>query len=282
MKDKMATRSWGFVYIAFGQQYVDEAAASARSVRALHRYPITLITDQQPAEHVSAMFDSVRVERLKRDYSDKILMGTSPYERTIFLDSDTVVLGKMDDLFSMLDRFDFGIQFTEGGNHYTLPGVPTCFYEPSAGIIAWKRSDRVQQFFADWAKAYELIEKQQGTPGAWDQRSLRLALYESDLRLAPLSAEWQFYTYKPNVVAGPVVMVHGRLLAPHVIKSIEKSTELRVWMPKVGACPGYHVASAGEMLRFTRRLAVRVSTVLVRRGLAAAGIWPLPKNQRPA
>jgi hypothetical protein len=278
----MVTRSWGFVYVAFGQKYVEEAAASAETVRALHRYPITLITDQQPPQHLSATFDSIRVETLRRDYSDKIFMGTSPYERTVFLDSDTIVLSKMDDLFSMLDRFDFAIQFTEGGNHYSLPGVPPCFYEPSAGIVAWKTSDRVQRFFADWAKAYELIEQQQGTPGAWDQRSLRLALYESELRLVPLSAEWQFCTYKPNVVAGPVVMVHGRQLAPHVIKSIVKSTALRVWMPQVGACASYNAASVGEMVRFTCRLAMRVSTVLVRRGLAGTGLWPFPKNERLA
>src|SRR5437879_782202 len=91
MKSSTVNQSRGFVYIAFGQDYVEEAAASARSVRALHQYPITLITDKQPAQHVGTVFDTVRVETLRRDYSDKILMGTSPYERTIFLDSDTVV-----------------------------------------------------------------------------------------------------------------------------------------------------------------------------------------------
>jgi hypothetical protein len=274
--------SYGFVYLTFGEEYTREAASSAKRVRALHKHAITLITDKEPPATDREAFDDVRVLSLQGGYIDKIAMGRVDYERTIFLDSDTIVQEPMDDLFLVLDRFDIAVQFTEGGNHYTLPTVPACFHEPFAGIIAWKRSDKTEGFFRDWKKAYEQIEAEQGMAGAWDQRSLRLALYQCDLRIFSISAEWQFYTYRPNVVAGPVVMIHGRGLSIEDISGINASSELRVWMPKVGTCPPYHTARLRELFGFIVKLSSRCIKVMLRRFLAATRIWPYPKNKRPA
>jgi hypothetical protein len=276
--------SKGFVFVAFGREFVQEAAASAKRISMFHDYPILLITDQAVADPTAAAaFDEIQIRNFKRQYSDKIFMGESPYEKTIFLDTDTVVQQKMDPLFDMLDHFDIALQFSEGGGHYRLAGVPDCFREPSAGIIAWKRSEVISRFFENWRHSYSQIQEEEGCIGAWDQRSLRKALYfNRDVRIAPLPTEWQFYTYRPNIVAGPVVMVHGRGLSDRTLDSINASDEFRTWLPKVGYVPHYPSASLSELCRFVVGMSAFVCRVGLRRMLAAIRVWPFPECKRPA
>lgn len=279
---KLDNKERGFVYLAFGDSFLEEAACSARELRKHHDYPIILITDAIHDEKVRNAFDEVVLMELSRTYKDKVLIGHSPFKETIFLDTDTLVLGSMVPIFELLSNFDVAVQFTEGGNHYSLPGVPYCFYEPSAGIIAWRTTEKSARFFERWLNEYENILEEQGMEGAWDQRSLRSALFYSDMRIAPLSNEFQFYTYKPNVAAGKVVMIHGRRLNDDVVASITSSDSLRLWIPRVGGCPDLAYASIGEMCHFISRLFVRIATLCLRRLLAHTGVWPFPKNKRPA
>lgn len=276
--------SRGFVYVTFGDKFLKEAAESANRVKRIHNYPILLITDQEVADYITReAFDEVIIRDFKHEYSDKIFMKESPFDKTIFLDSDTIVQQSMDPLFEMLDYFDIAVQFTEGGNHYKLPGVPTCFYEPSAGIIAWKKSKAIARFFDDWSSYYEKIQQEQGQVGAWDQRSLRNALYfNRDIRIVPLPIEWQFYTYRPNIAAGPIVMVHGRRINNHMLHSINASTEFRVWIPKVGYVPHFSYASISEICKFIFGLLKTLLRLSIRRSLAALKIWKVPLNKRPA
>lgn len=274
----------GFIYVTFGDKFLKEAAESANRVKRIHNYPILLITDQEVTDPFTiAQFDKIIIRDLKHEYSDKIFMRESPFKKSIFLDSDTIVQHSMDPLFDMLDFFDIAVQFTEGGNHYKISGVPYCFYEPSAGIIAWRKSDVMDQFFCDWELCYNDIQREQGMIGAWDQRSLRKALYfNKNVRIVPLPIEWQFYTYKANVTAGQTVMIHGRNISKKTLNSINATTSLRVWLPKVGYMPHYSYASIYEILRFGFNLFILLSKVVVRRFLAFLGLWKFPENKRPS
>ena len=272
----------GFIYIAFGEKYVTEAIVSATSAKKYHPYPVTLITDAMPSAELNHIFDDIRYKKLAREFSDKLLMEESPYDETIFLDSDTLLIGSMDPVFLLLSNFDVALQFTDGGNHYSLPGLPPSFHEPSAGIIAWKKSHKTTYFFRLWTKWYADIEKSQGITGAWDQRSLRAALFFSDVRIAPLSNEYQFVIFVSNLVAGNVIMVHGRNITSRQIAELGRSCETRLWVPKVGICPIYVNAPILGTCRFLFRYTIRLCVVVGRRVLAAIGAWPYPESKRRA
>jgi hypothetical protein len=98
----------GVVYVAMGARFVEEAQVSARSVRKhMPNLPITLFTDSPPAE--SDLFD--RVVHLTRSgpkpHRDKLIgMLQSPYEHTLFLDTDTFVGADVSELFQILQTFD--------------------------------------------------------------------------------------------------------------------------------------------------------------------------------
>ena len=141
-----ATSTRGSVYVAWGRSFVTEAIVSARQVKRVMDLPVVLVTNEQ-IDDVS-IFDEVVIVPFSKSYRDKILMRLSPFEKTVFPDTDTFVLEPLDQLFSMLDRFDLVYQPSAPSSHYDLPGVPMlAFEEPSAGLIAWRRNERVERFF---------------------------------------------------------------------------------------------------------------------------------------
>ena len=107
------TESRGVVYVATGEKFVAEALISVRSVKKqMPEIPITLFTDLQglvgnPPEGVDSVCYLTQVTNSCRD---KIYPLTdSPYEKTLFLDTDTYVCKPVYDLFTMLDRFDIAL-----------------------------------------------------------------------------------------------------------------------------------------------------------------------------
>ena len=276
--------SRGFVYVAFGDRFLKEAAESAERVKTHHRLPCTLFTDREPGPQVAAAFDAVVREEFSRSYRDKLRMRRSAYDETIFLDTDTTVLGSLEPLFDLLRRFDLAFQFTEGGNHYTLPGIPESFPEPSAGILTWRSGPASEAFFDLWEEWYDRIEAEQGNPtnGAWDQRSLRAAAWHADVRLTALNPEWQLYLYKAGLIGPSVRMVHGRNCRPVLLAEINAHRGLRTYLPKVGVLRPYSEESVGGLLRTAVRFIALAARQSVRRVLHHTGLWRLPVGKRPA
>ncbi len=230
----MKTRERGFLFLAWGDKYLSEAAASAKQLRLYNSEPISLITDKTPASEIAQHFDILIFKNLKGDYRDKVLIRHTPFALTIFLDTYIFCCSPLAELFSVLDEFDIAVTFTEGGNHYSIPGVPSLFHEPSAGVIAWRQGSATNNLFDLWDAWYTKIEELMTFWGAWDQRSLRAALYFSDTRICPIPDRYQFYTYRPNIVEGEVLAIHGRNIPRALINSVNHSKRLRVWLPRIG------------------------------------------------
>lgn len=197
----------GFVYVATGKTYVDEAADSARSVRKFHREPICLITNE-PVSHPE--FDQVIVKpELRNDVSSKLAMAEAPFEMYLFLDSDTLIAAPLDEIWQLLEAFDVAVPASLGGYHYTLPGVSPAFREPSTNVIGFRRSPTLDEFFKLWKKYFDAYETEMGRE--WDQRSFRHAAYETRaLRLCFLGDEWSLSPYPGAALCRDVRIFHGR------------------------------------------------------------------------
>jgi Nucleotide-diphospho-sugar transferase len=269
----------GVVYVAWGDPFVAEAVNSAASVTRSNGIPCVLITDKDlPARNP---FSNVVVREFHNSYRDKIKMKDSPFERTIFLDTDTYVLGSLQEVFQLLDRFDVAFQPASGGMHYTLPGIPMeAFPEPSAGIVAWRKNERTDAFFANWESAY-ISQQEANGPGAWDQRSMRQALWESDVSISTLPGVWQLCSFDVGICLGKVKMVHGR--GPDAARAQQKCNEhlnYRVYIPKLGFYSMYKTGPLDYL-----RLSLAAFFAFMRRGVRTllhhARIWRLPENKRP-
>src|ERR1700728_3792993 len=102
MANRVGTR--GVIYAAFGSPYLDECSVSVESlVRASPSLPYRVFTDE-PRSWEGRPWDSEQTIALDRAITggeewshltgSKIeAIARSPFEQTLFLDTDTVVLG---------------------------------------------------------------------------------------------------------------------------------------------------------------------------------------------
>ena len=195
--------STGIIFIAYGKKYVEEAIFSAKSAKKHNpQYPITLFTDASVSDPV---FNKVKIiEKDKIHIRCKVdIIYQSPYEKTLFLDTDTMVNYPFQEMFTILDKFDISLAHdfarkrtlkdkskAPGGygfaTHPDYQNIPYAFPEYNTGVILFQKNKKTQKFFQNWAKTYHKMEKL--TP--YDQPSFRITLWNSDLRVHTLPLEY--------------------------------------------------------------------------------------------
>lgn len=184
----------GIIYIVFGEPYVKEALFSAESVKKVSPdLPIVFFTDVKSVIE-SPFVDGASIINPKHQRAKVDFIGHSPFEKTIYLDSDTCVIRDISDMFDILDKFDIaGIHdFARKREKYAklvpeYDSIPYGFSEINGGVFVFKRNQRTCDFFNLWReKFYDNYDKTSG----WDQVSLRIALWQSEVLLYALPLEY--------------------------------------------------------------------------------------------
>ncbi len=206
----------GVVYSATGAQYLAEAVVSARSSLRFNPVEHVLFTGEPAASGE----EGLRVEFLppsSNPFVDKIrAMLASPFERTIFLDTDTYVLDELTGLYALLDRFDVAACHSPGYRGLGDTEVPAAFYELNTGLVAWRRSAETTAFLEDWLATYERWCADPPFPhagdvgGYADQPAFRRCVWSHPLRLCVLGQEFCLRTPQCAQVADRVRVIHGR------------------------------------------------------------------------
>lgn len=205
--------SEGVVYIATGEEYCNQAANSARTVKNHNTTDVALICSEADADlfedtdifdHIILIDDPFYDLRDKAYYLDK-----SPYDKTIYVDSDVVILGDITPMFSLLERVDLALAYTRYRPLVSINGIPDCFTEPNGGVLAFDQR-HINGFFDNWVGFYEdQIEngREDDTvriPGAdsmkeassfgryHDQPPLREALFHTDVDYHILPPEYNY------------------------------------------------------------------------------------------
>ncbi len=251
----------GFVYVATGSGYLDEARGSAASLRAHHPgIPVCLVTDHPVA--VAPPFDHIVIRHdVQHKPIDKLLAVHCPFGRAVFLDTDTRVYGDLSPLFAVLEQFDLAVlQDVNRGWDYELPGVPACFTEFNTGVIAFRRTDAVLDFFRQWGEQHAVLARTAGFVN--DQPAFRRTLYFSALRVAPLPSEFHFLGNFPNALLWKARLIHARGDYQLMHRQLEEQLGSRVFIPHVGTVPGF----TGRLgwLRITVRTAWRMLRLVCR------------------
>jgi hypothetical protein len=236
----------GVLYVAIGEHWCREASESAALVkRHMPSLPITLFADRSWS---SESFDDVRVMEAGGNplLTKTLWMAESPYDRTLFLDTDITLCESIDDVLTLCDRFDLAVphapyRLANMGLVNPLPeflsaGVPDCFPGMNTGLLVYNRSARVSAFFKTWCEYHQRHCSM--TPQAPSQPAFRTALYRSELRFAIIPEEYHCRFVYPFKVSGRVKVFHGRHPDMNlVIRRINHSP-----LPRVGV--GYLVESA--------------------------------------
>lgn len=146
-------------------------------------------------------------------YLDKISnIRQSPFERTIFLDTDTFVIDELAHLVRLLDRYDLAVAHAAGYRGFPDPEVPTAFYELNTGVIAWRSNERTAAFLANWQETYLgwLSNEPFRAARTTDQSAFRHSAWKHEVRLVVLGPEYNFRSIFPATVVDRVRVIHGR------------------------------------------------------------------------
>lgn len=218
----------GVLFVATGAKYVDEARQAAASVREYSPHlPIALVTDL-PVESDDLFDQTIPLVDPAYHHSDKIRgMRLSPYEYTLFIETDMLVCDDITEMFQLLDRFDIAV--TLHGTRVTFPceDIPPSFCLWGTRLILYKQSAAMDNFLARWYEIWLGLEGR-GLPPS-DEYAFREAIYHSDLQMVMLPSEYSLGGR--GIVQGKVKIVHGRENARMMRDLLNKyPTENRIFM----------------------------------------------------
>ena len=218
-------RSIGVIYIATGEKFIREACQSVVSLKAkMPNIPVTIFASE---DLKNSNFDQVIViEKPDYNHVDKIkYIYASPYDYTLFLDTDTYISADFSEIFTVLDKFDMGVAHAPLNMRGFVNGVPESFQQLNTGVILYKKSPPVEKFFAKWLELYK--------PPNADQPTFREVLYNSKLRIVTLAPEYNCRFPFFGVVSGTVKILHGRHKnLPLVAEKINSGKRLRFINPE--------------------------------------------------
>ena len=170
-------RQRGIVYIAVGAGYVRDAERSARSARRMHPdLPICLFSDVPSEDPVFDIRNTITNPH-RRSKLDCILK--TPFAETLYLDSDTRVIGSITEPFGLLERYDMAACHVENRHpvssataRLTGDSVDPGFTGFNGGVFYYRMNEKMQSFFKRWAEEYKKENAK------FDQPIMRRLLWE--------------------------------------------------------------------------------------------------------
>jgi hypothetical protein len=177
----------GVIFVATGAFYIARVEEAARSVRRTNpQLGITLMSDGQPQN--AGLFDIVMPIDNPHARSKVDNFVRSPYERTLYLDSDTRVLEDLTSLFGLLDQFDFAAAHVfrrEVVEHFPdRPSIPNSFPQLNSAVVLYRKNETTDLFFSKWSEMYHQAKIK------YDQVTLRELLWTSNIRFYVLPPEY--------------------------------------------------------------------------------------------
>lgn len=241
----------GALYVAEGPDYAALAVQSLRTLRQQEPdLPVHIATDQPG---LAAHFDAVHPIPTASRRAKIAAMAASPFDRTLFLDCDTLVVGPLSDGFALLDRFPLALTHDVRRSSALIEtgwqaDAPATFPQHNSGVMFYRKAPETDRFFADWARAYDTAGKGR------DQVTLRDILWDSDLRFWVLPPEW----------------------------NLRRVTELDAWEP-LDAIP--RIIHSHQLVRHLRGGGAPVTTleeILTLERTALAGEWRGLETRAPS
>jgi hypothetical protein len=204
------------VTCATGPKFLAEARTAVLQVRRVYpQMPVCVFTDDPEAAKILDRVDVQMIQHPRYNNSDKFhALKNSPFDRTLYLDTDVHVRGGLETLFDLLARFDVAACYDT--NRFQYPAYELAFgsaAEPqlNGGVLALADAPRFARAwedeydqFVDWLDANVADDSRL----YWDQVALRAAVLRHGFRLHILPPE---YNMRPNQpVSLPPKIVHNR------------------------------------------------------------------------
>ncbi|VEP11597.1 Glycosyl transferase family 8 (modular protein) [Hyella patelloides LEGE 07179] len=242
----MTISDFGVFYVAAGQKYVDEACKSATSLKKINpSLKISLLSDRELPEQdlfekVILVEEKVTCRNEGLLFKVKHLYFSSPYQKTLFVDTDTYFTDDCASGFDILNYFDLALVPAPVDTHYPqLDSGKKIECKPlNTGVILYNKNENNDSLFSCWLDTYTKKLTVNSKLKQSDQTSFVEALMQSKSRVYPLPPEWNARFCFINAFCEPVKILHGYSSniekIAQAINSAPKSS--RVWIPHLKKC----------------------------------------------
>jgi len=262
----------GIIYFNRGDKCAIRLLVSLYSLRKHYGGNITVYLEKPYPENLEKACEYFDVDivqnETKLDMQALIrktdMFGNPPYDRTLWLDADTVVLGKIDEMFDYLDDYDCSIpnfcdwistgrtiskrikQFQNIASDKFIEKALEPFAAINTGVFSFKRSDKWNQFVKDWVTlAHEGSKKH-----------IFIADEIAAQVLLPSISEWGLSCYiapkKFNVsVKYGNDVEDKRILHAHGQKHVQEMDLCNLWKKEFNEMKEKNVANINDFLQFS-------------------------------
>ena len=205
----------GILYIVYGDKADKVLERSRASVEKWHP-ELEVDVVRLDAEHPAGLLRKAEMGEL------------SPFDETLFLDADTVLLDRVDYLFDQAQRYGIAAAICEcpWARRYQGSGLPLESVEWNTGVIAWAKSEAALErrawppkFFAAWKRAAAAVDssitwvsdQSKGSlvrMASNDQASFTAALLECDINPGAVPINYNLRPQWHRTFFGPVKVWH--------------------------------------------------------------------------
>jgi hypothetical protein len=235
----------GFVYACSHAAWLRETVESAESVR---RYMPDLrrqlfieraLIDATDRDLGATFDDVVVLDTLRHKHRPRFeatLM--TDLEQAIFIDSDTLFLAPVHELFDLLEHYDIAATLAPQSFHQrairvglyeAMPKVSEAQREWNTGLIVARVDAQFHALVESWS---DLFSQGRSRGVTWDQAPFRIAAAISRLRIATLPENYNFRANIPRFANGQVKMLHAHGDLPAIAAYINSNLGMRIYMPR--------------------------------------------------
>lgn len=212
----------GVVYIAFGDKYLNEAVQSLKSLKAHSPDLQTCLISDKEVNGFDYWFQFNSIEQLppllNKPFALSVFAWTLPFDRFMFLDTDTYILGDITPVFDLLNYCHITVTSCRDKMDNLKLGLP--YY--NTGVILGHNDI---QFWDEWNEIYY-----PRLHGKNDQASFYDAALRTEYKIFTLSNEFNLRINSKTLIRDKVYILHGRgKRLQTAIETINNDISPRVW-----------------------------------------------------
>lgn len=221
----------GVVYLVVGDdlKYVREFEKSYNSLREHYSGPVSIITN---CEIDIPDVNVIDVKSSAQDWQSGLLnkpkhLYSSPYRKTVFLDTDTIILDNFNELFDLLDHFDICAALSPVDFHWpSVNGKKLIGYLPyNTGVLAYNTSGKCKKVFSDWYKLYENYLQHDLPRYFNDQTPFNESVLKNKAQVCTLPNNYNLRANcVGNLVRGKVKILHDRRVGEKLLHFCKHKT----------------------------------------------------------
>ncbi len=222
----------GVIYMVWGDK-ADKVLS--RSIDSVKRYHPELPIHVERLPHDPSVTDQNHASRLR---NKSVMLDISPYRSTLYLDADTVVLGRLDYAFEKSERFGLACAICECPWARRYAGIGGDVIEYNTGVLFFT-ADKARPVFDAWKRLGGIVDSRmvlyvETESGRHlvempfnDQAAFAQAIEETSFQPHVLPLNWNLRPHWQNSFYGPIRIWHSYRDVPSDLLAVNQLYDRR-------------------------------------------------------